>query len=392
MLERIDLFMPIGGEYGVWLYITKKLHEALQRQGVKCRLLQAERKDPGAFLKTLADNPPECTLSLNGLLPDDQGRFFCDLIKIPHVAFLINSPNLFIPLTRSPLSIVSCSDRSSVDFFKGLGFNNAFFTPLGGDKDLAAEPNTNRIYDVVMHASFIDYEAIRSSWKDKYPTPVRIAMEEAAEAALSDYLTPYHITFVHAIDKQMSKHSGIDPQNIDFLAIFSEIELYLSGKDRVELVSAIDEAKVDIFGSSEGLYGWKKYLGNKRNVVLHDPVPFTQSIEIMKHAKIVLNSSPWNKFGGHERIFTAMACGALVLTNENMFLREHFQDGKSILYYQPYSWDTANHKINEFLADGDKRRRAAEQGRTLLVNNHTWDHRAAQLLKEIEPILQNLKA
>lgn len=387
MVKRIDLFMPVGGDYGVWHYITEQLFEALRRQGVECRLLQAKKNDPGPFLKALAENPPECTLSVNGLLPDDQGRFFCDMIRIPHVAFIVGSPNLFLPLTRSERSYISCIDRTSVEFFNGVGYSRSFFVPQGADKNLTFDPSAKRTYGVVMLSSFIDYEAVRASWKKKYSEPLRAAMEEAAEAALNDYLTPYYIAFVHALDRQVSKHAGIDPQKLDFVDILDQIELYIRGKDRVELLKAIDEAKVDVFGLAEGLEGWKKYLGNKRNIVIHDAVPFAQAIEIMKHSKIVLNSSPWIKYGGHERIFTGLAAGALVLTNENLYLREHFQDGKSILFYHPYKWGDANHRINEYLADPAKRERVAIQGRNIVMQHHTWDHRAAQLIKEITPLL-----
>lgn len=390
-MKRIDLFMPLVSNYGVLHDYTQKLYAALQRQGVKCRLLEAKRNDPGPFLKALFDDPPECTLSFNGLLPDDQGRFFCDMIHIPHVACLVDSPNSFLPLIRSPLSIITCVDRSSVDFFQGLGFNNALFLPHATDSRLTVDPKVKRDYDVVMLSSCIDYESIRASWKKKFPTALRQAMEEAAEIALADYMTPFYIAFVQALDRQVSRQTGIDPQAVDFITVLDEIEMYIRGKDRVELVKAVNEAKVDVFGSADSVAGWKKYLGKKHNVVIHEPVPFEQAIEIMKHSKIVLNSSPWIKNGAHERIFNGLACGALVIANENIYLREQFQDGKSIVFYLPGHWDKANHRINEYLANEDKRALVAEHGRNIVMKAHTWDNRAAQLVKELPPILSKMR-
>ena len=218
-MKRIDLFMPVFSNYGVLHYFTQKLYEALQRQGVKCRLLEAKRNDPAPFLNALFKDPPECTLSFNGLLPDDQGRFFCDMIHIPHVACLVDSPNIFLSLTRSPLSIVTCVNRSSVDFFHGLGFQNALFMPHAADRALSPDPKFKRDYDVVMLSSCIDYEAIRSSWKQKFPTALRHAMEEAAEIALEDYMTPFYIAFVQALDRQVSLQTGIDPATVDFATV-----------------------------------------------------------------------------------------------------------------------------------------------------------------------------
>lgn len=383
--------MPPLSQYGVLHHFTRMMHEALQRCGIKCRLLEAKKKDPRPFLEALFQDPPDCTLSFNGLLPDEEGRFFCDMIRIPHVACLVDSPNSFLPLIRTPYSIITCADRSSVDFFQGIGFSNALFMPHAVERTLVPEPGSKREYDVVMLSSCIDFEETRSSWKQKYSPALCEAMEEAVDLTLSDQVTPYYLAFVQALDKQVNRQSGIDPQTINLVAVLDEIEMVIRGKDRVELIKAIKDAKVDIFGSAESLKGWKKYLGNKRNVTVHDPVPFEQALAIMKHSKIILNSCPWIKNGAHERIFSGLACGALVITNENVYMREQFQDGESIVFYQHGKWDKANHRVNEYLENRPKREQVAESGRKIVMKAHTWDHRAAQLIRELIPLIEKVR-
>ena len=87
--------MPPLNSYSLLQYFTIKMHEALLRLGVQSRLLEAKNKNPAPFLKVLFEDSPDCTLSFNGLLPDEQGRFFSDMIKIPHVAFIVDSPLKF---------------------------------------------------------------------------------------------------------------------------------------------------------------------------------------------------------------------------------------------------------------------------------------------------------
>jgi spore maturation protein CgeB len=391
VMRKIAIFMPPLSQYSVLHHFTKSLHNALQQQGIETRLLEAKYNDPAPFLDTLLKDPPDCTLSFNGLLPDEQGRFLSDMIHIPHVACLVDSPINFLPLIRSPHSIITCVDRDGIDFFNGLGFQNAFFMPHAVESSLAPDLPTKREYDVLMLSSCIDYEEIRNNWKKKYPKPLREALEEAAEQTLSDQETPYYQAFVAALDKQVSKQSGIDPSTIDFIACLDDLEMFIRGKDRVELVKAVQDAKVDIFGSAEGLTGWKKYLGNKRNVAIHDPVPFDQALATMKHSKIVLNSSPWIKNGGHERIFSGLACGALVITNENIFMREQFKDGDSIVFYQHNKWDKANHRVNEYLANVEKREQIIQKGRQLVEANHTWNQRAAQLIRDLAPRVEQIR-
>jgi len=391
-MKRIDLFMPPISNYGVLHYFTNQLNEALKRQGIKSRVLEAKRTDPGPFLKAIFDNPPECTLSFNGLLPDDQGHFFCDMINIPHVACLVDSPTSYIPLIRSDKTIITCVDRTSVDFFQGLGFDKVLFMPHAIEPSIAPDLHVKWDYDVVMLSSCIDYEAIRASWKKKFSAPIREAMEEAIEMALDDFNIPFHLAFVKSLDRQVSRQTGIDPTTVNFLAILDEIEMFIRGKDRTELVKAIDEANVDIFGSAQGLTGWKKYLGKKSNVKIHDPVPFEQALKIMQHSKIILNSCPWINYGGHERLFAGIASGSLVITNENSFLNAQFKDGESIVFYQPRHWDKANHRINEYLSNEPKRLKIVENGRKIVMKSHTWDQRAAQLIKELPPILKKIHA
>ncbi|MEI8365186.1 MAG: glycosyltransferase [Parachlamydiaceae bacterium] len=389
-MKRIDVFMPPLSVYGVLHYFTQKMSEALQRCGVKVRLLEAKRDDPKPFLKALFDDPPECTLSFNGLLPDDQGRFFCDMIRIPHVACLVDSPNSFLPLIKSERTIITCVDNASVEFLKGVGFSRALFMPHGAERTLAPELHAKRDYDVVMLSSCIDYEGIRASWKQKYSASLRKIMEETAETSLEDQKKPYYQVFAEVLDKRLTGQSGIDPQNIDFTSLLDDIEMFIRGKDRVELLKGIKDAKVDVFGSADGAAGWKKYLSENPNIVVHDPVPFEQALSIMKHSKIVLNSCPWITYGGHERIFSGLACGALVLTNENEFLKQNFHDGESIVFYKHGRWDKANHRVNEYLSNTSKRDNVAAKGRAIVMKSHTWDQRAAQLIKELPLLLRKM--
>lgn len=390
-MKRIDVFMPPLSQYGVLHYFTKKLHEALLFCGIKSRLLEAKKNDPKPFLEAIFNDPPDCTLSFNGLLPDEEGRFFSDMIRIPHVACLVDSPNNYLPLTRSRYSIITCADQSSVEFFQGAGFSNVLFMPHAIDSHLTYDPNSSRDYDVVMLASCIDFEGIRAGWKQKYSSALCQAMDEAAEITLSDQVTPYYQAFVQALNHQVTKQSGIDPQTIDFVEVLDEIEMYIRGKDRFELLNAIKDAKVDLFGSADGSTSWLSYLKNKKNIVFHDPVPFEQALAIMKHSKIVLNSCPWIKNGGHERIFAGIASGALVITNENPYMKEQFKDGESIVFYQHNKWDKANHRINEYLENNTKRESVVEKGRDIVMHHHTWNQRAQQLCKELPPLLESIR-
>ncbi len=388
MIQRIDLFMPPEkkSRYGVLPHFTYKLGEALIRAGVQCRFLKVDKDNPKPFLEALYNEPPDCSLSFNGLLPDEQGRFFCDTIKIPHVACLIDSPTQYLALASSSYTIMTCSDRFSCEFFKGLKCENVFFMPHAIEKELLIPfSNQQREFDVTMLSSCIDYEAIEESWPEKYPKGVCNAMHEAIEITLSDQETSCIQAFIQAMDRHIAE-SKIIPGIYNYPEIIDQIEMYSKGKERVELIRAIKDSSIHLFGADIDI--WKKYIGNKTNVTFYDPVSFEKAIEIMKQSKILLNSCVWLKDGTHERILSGLACGALVLTNENIYMREHFKDGESIAFYQLGQWDRINEQINDYLAHPEKMKNISDQGREIVLKHHTWDQRATILLKELPQALQ----
>ncbi len=384
--------MTPRSQYGVLPHFTKKFCEALNRSGVRCRILEAERYNPKPFLEEIFKDPPDCTLSFNGLLPDAEGRFFCDLIQIPHVAYLVDSPNHFFPLIHSPYNIITCTDRFSCEFFQGLGAPHALFMPHAVERELTASMDAPKLYDVVMLASLIDYESLRQLWHEKFPAELCAIMDIAAEIALSDQDISYVQAFVKAMDQQAHKQGAFDLTKVDIVEVLDQIEGYIRGKDRIELLKALDGVKIDVFGSAGQPEGWRKYLGNKaHNITIHEPVPYEKALEIMRQSKILLNSCPSIKNGAHERIFAGFATGALVVTNENPYMRQYFKDGENIVFYQYRRWSEIKDKIKNYLSDEGQRKQVVEKGRTVTMQNHTWDHRAKALVKELDPILAHIK-
>lgn len=394
MIKHIDLFMPPNvSQYGVLHHFTRKMHEAFLRLGVQSRILEAQRENPKPFLTELFKEIPDCTLSFNGLLPDEEGRFFCDLIRIPHVACTVDSPNGFFALANSPYTIITSVDRNACEFFKGINANNVLFMPHGVEKNLNFKSDDNeRPYDVLMLSSAIDFEYIRSQWQKRFPEALCKVLDDAADLALSDQKTTYVQAFVVTLDQHISKGARLDPSKIEFIDVLDDLETYIRGKERLELVKAVKDAKVDIFGSASPTANWKKLIGSGHsNIVVHDGVPFDQALELMHKSKIVLNSCAWIKNGTHERTLSAIAAGAVVITAENVYMSETFSDGLNIGFYRYKHWDKVNSQVNHLLSNEEKRRKIAQAGREQVMHHHTWDHRAGVLLKELAPILNKLK-
>lgn len=388
MIQKIDLFMPTKGQYGVLHHFTTQLAASLNKVGVDTRILEAEYNNPRPFLEQIFSGKPDCTLSFNGLLPDEEGRFFCEMIKTPHIACLLDSPIEFYSLAQSSLNVVGCVDREDVKFYEGIQFSNAFFFPHAADASIEPASSRERIYEVTILASLIDYIAIRNSWRERFPPLVVQAMEDAAELVLTTPSTTCSEAFAAVIDTYMRGPVLFDPSTVDFLSCLLEIELYVKGKDRVEMIRSIDSAKVYLFGSSQKGASWQKYVSDRPNVVVHDAIPFDQAIEILKQSKLTLCNAAWIKSGARARPFYSLASGALPIIEENNYLSEFYKGGESIGFFQAGQWDTINETVDYYLANESERADVAAAGRDITMEHHTWDVRAQQLVEQLTPILE----
>lgn len=386
MLKRLALFMPPYSQYDVLHHFTKQLGAALERNGVECRILEAKYNNPKPFLEELFKEKPDATFSFNGLMPDDEGNFFADLIKIPHVAALVDTPNRFLPLIKSQYTIIANADKFGVDFFKGINFNKTFFFPHAVGRDEKHPAEAERPIDILVLATCMEYENLPQTWKKKYPPAVCAAMQEAANASLNDNHTTYVEAFVNAIDKQLNNGAPIQTENLDFPQIFDDIEFYLRGKDRIEMIRSIEGVNIHVYGDSIGT-NWKIALAGKKNVTLHEAVDFNKALELMKQAKIILNSNPHFKNGAHERIFTGLNLGALVITNDNTFLRENFENGKNIVLFQHGKWDQLNSSIKHFLANEKDRQNLVHSAQETINKHFTWDNNAKTLIQALPAFL-----
>lgn len=391
VINKIALFAPITGQYGAMHFFTESLAKAFSRQGVECRILRAQRDKPAEFIDNLLDDRPDCTLSFNGLLPDEEGRFLADMLKIPHVAYVIDSPNHFFTLSRSQYTIIATIDRDFCDFYHGLHCPYVLFSPHAVNQDLTPDVSEKRIYDILMLSTFIDYEAVRNQWKKKYSAAICSVLEKASEITLSEPRNSYIQSFVQALDQALKQAQPINPIDLNLGALFDEIELYVRGKDRIELVKAMKDLPVHVVGTGNTTENWKKYLGKEHNrIIPHAPVTYEEALNLMKQSKVILNSSPTIKNGAHERIFAGLACGAVVLSTDNIYVKELFGDDKGVLRYRSNHWNEGNEKIQTLLSHEDERASLALKGREIVMSGHTWDHRAAAILKALPDILKKM--
>lgn len=271
-------------------------------------------------------------------------------------------------------------DRSAADFLKNL-HPSTYFMPHGVEKDFVYDPHQERPYDVVLLGTCIDFELIAENWKLKYPKPLIDALFAAVEITFSDQETSFHQAFIQTLDIELKAGRIPEIRSFDMIRILNELEMYVRGYDRARFIRSIRDARIDIFGNTQS--GWERFLKSPPNCVFHGQISFFDAIKVMKQSKIVLNSCIAIKAGGHERIYTGMAAGALVVTSENNFMKETFTHNENIIFYSNSQLVQVNDMINAILDNEGRRADIAKAGYDTVMKHHTWDNRAESLLHQL---------
>ena len=390
MVSRVCLIVNYN-LYESKRYFTAKFAEAMQRKGIETRIIDVNEQSLGPeMISSLRRYAPDLTCSFNTLLPVSEDKFLWDFLETPHWSILVDPALYSLQVTRSPYTILSCVDKSDVAYVKSSGFENVFFFPHAVEPELYAPKNEARPYEVVFFGSCYDYESLRASWRQRNPEALNKVLDDAIDLVFGDN----HTSLAEALVKAWNA-SKLDPTGADFISLFYYLDNYTRGKDRVELIRAIKDVPVHVFGelstdNAVGVLGWHPYLSGQSNVILHPSVPFDQYIEILKKSKICLNSMPFFKNGGHERVLTGLACGVVPITTDNIYFKENFKADKELLFYNMRERGQVNAQIQHLLAHEVDRSSIAAAGGAKVHKYHTWDQRVDVLLEQFPVLLDRI--
>lgn len=383
-------FLVNYNQYEVKRSFTEKFAEALERKGVETLTFDFSKKRLHEnVIEKIKEAEPTMTASFNSILPLPDDRYLWDLLEIPHLSMLLDPSLYSVALINSPYSIISCVDRFDCYGLATQNFDRVFFMPHAVERELFERPpEKNKIYDVVFLGSCYNYESLRKAWEKELSKPICDVLEQAIELLFSDNKTSLQDALVIAW-----RESLLPPHGVDFLKLFTYLDHYTRGYDRVQLIGAIEDCQVHVFGEifeddPNAVKGWKQQLKGHDNIVFHEPVTYPESLEILRRSKICLNSNPFFKDGSHERIFNGAAAGALVATMDNLYVREQFVEGEDLLLYQPGHWGGLNEKIHYYLNHEEERQAAAGRLAVKVKQHHTWDNRAALLIETMPKMIE----
>lgn len=367
-MKRVDVFLPKKSQYGVLEQFTKSVCEALGRRGLEVRVLPEKGEKA---LACLLKDPPLFTLAFNGILPSEGGICLADQLEIPHAACLVDSAYHYFPLAKSRWTWLGCDDRSNLPLFSDLGAAHVGFLPHGVDRSRFAYYDLERPLDVLFLGSLIDFEGVREEWKRRFAPEDAAAMDGAVELAFSHRSRPLPHCVMGAFQECER------PLQLEALHL---VEQYVRGKERVDLLRALDEQEVHILGQAPQGRSWKRQWETGR-YIFHESVSYEDSFSWMQKAKVILNSCPRIRQGGHERLFGGIASGGLVLTHSDSFLEETFTEGQSLAFFRSDRLGEVGDLVSSFINQREVRWGVVRAGQEVVREHHTWDRRVETLLQ-----------
>ncbi len=128
-------------------------------------------------------------------------------------------------------------------------------------------------------------------------------------------------------------------------------------------------------------YSWLAYCGvGREHLIIHPEVTVAESLQELAKAKIGLNIMSWHKSGMTERVANIMLSGAVCLTDETAYIREHMKNGEEIITFSlERLWELPG-LIQELLADEAYRERIARRAYEKAIREYTWHCRAEELI------------
>lgn len=368
-------------QYGALNYFNSKIAEGFRSCGVNVNIQNQLPITNDGRIQGISEN--DLVFSFNGMVINDfdfeQSRAI-SRSKVTCWTFLVDHPyyHHYRLLNKTDRQIVSVIDRKHLEYLKKYypEITDAVFLPHGGAMaDCATIPFCDKQYDITFFGSYRQPEECLEKLK-KYNEPMRKLLLQIVEEVLNGR----EKTLEDSVRKYFKAYNLLDHEE-DLCEMMSELatlDEYVRYKRRDMMIRVALESgyKVHVFGK-----GWENFSNEEaENLILHESVDYTKSLNIMADSKIVLNNMPLFSDGSHERVFSILASGSLCLTDSNSYLEENFCDGQELFYYKwndIYAMPELIKKIMSGRVEADK---IIENGRKKVVDKHLWKDRAKAIL------------
>lgn len=316
----------------------------------------------------------------------------CKNFGMPYLCWIYDSPyvRLYNYSVAYPTNHVFVFDSSIATEFQQGGINTVHYLPMAANTDRLSEMTDFSLFEKSEYRNDKPVAFIGSLYTEKHTFYQRMS-------GLNDYTKGYleglmaaqkQIYGYNFIQSTLKEHpeliqdmkqslpmnpSGNGVESIEYLFAQYVINRQITAVERKELLEAVSER----FGLD--LYTPDKEFGMD-GCVNHGPIDYYDFAPyVFKRSPINLNISLRSILAGIPlRGFDIMGAGGFLLTNYQSDFLNFFVPGEDFDYFE--SRDDLLDKIDYYLKHDEERQQIAINGFNKISQNHTYKHRAVEML------------
>jgi hypothetical protein len=265
---------------------------------------------------------------------------------------------------------------SLLNEFKERGWETEIVPiPNGDDSQLQLWIQQDTPTDIVL---FMDWGRFDSKWLDKSLKPTAFWIQESGDDPQNferNYPKASKFHYTITPDKVSAEEYRICSINADWVPHWADTI--------VQFPMNLDAKYVAVTSRGRGGSAFLDYLTDWAEGAIgnQNGMDAKEHTEFLNKGLMVIQNSRWKEVT--RRIFEAMACGKMVLTDrldESTGLSEMFIDGEDIVYYDEM-FDCIE-KINYYNENEEERERIAYNGMAKVIANHTQIQRVDKLIEK----------
>ena len=378
--------------------VSKGNHPALHRnsleiansfQGLGCDVDYTYLNDPAAMQRAydlMRSDEVWFSIGVNdtgALLQTAPDHYALGDLEVPYVSVLLDAPynaangELGFPCQKHYLWVLDKSHIGAIKYrFPDKKFAGEIFQPLGGDVAKNEDDifSADRDLDVVFSASMFEDGNIREYWREQTDNPYIIGILDD----VVEYMLANPVSLLPAVKNVLEERGLMGEDYVTALSpYFHGVFFYVKMLRRYRTLEALSkkDIQVDVFGP-----GWEN-VPFAQKLQLHGQVSYDTVLEAFSRAKVVVQDQAEFNNGGHDRVFTAMLNGAVVVSEYSSYLAEQFDDGMDMYMFDWKNTVSQMEIVEELLNNESKRLASAIRAYGKAKANHRWENRAQRVLE-----------
>lgn len=340
-------------------------------------------------IKMLIRNEVVCSIAMNAnmleIYGSDKPTYLYNYVDTCHVSLLQDAPysikvgNIHIPARNHVICYLDRSHQQMMDLLQLVTSNSKkLFLPMPGcinsNRSLEDIIHQEKKYDVVVCAGLWNGKPQRE-WHDKADRVTSVLLDNIA-----DYMEKYPVN-IYTAAQTVFGEMGLNieimlPLLKEYLWLLLE---YIKVYRRINSVRYLVDYGIrpDVFGG-----GWENApYADKLNI--HGYITYPESIEVISKSKVLFQDQAEFNDGAHDRVFTAMLNGTVVVSEYSKYLAEEFEDGKDIFLYDWKNGADRLNMLNNILCNKSMYDNIIISAYNKTNERHRWINRAKQIINEV---------